>query len=689
MLGRFKIGQKLSLIALAFFVPLSITTYFLLDEKSIKIDFAESEMLGVEYLRPLSELLVLANQHAEATRRLQDGDADAKTDVARLRAAMEPALRMMEIVDSRMGKQLLTSEDDMAARKRVMAHPSAIAKTWEALRPQEGDRQRSTELHSEMISGLRNLITHIGDTSKLILDPDLDTYYNMDILLLREPEIIDRVFGLQADTQQVIAKGGMTSISDRASLAGKIDLLEYQTETTIADIKTVISELGNFSARSNHEMQQQVTDVLTARGQKVTNSIGALVALVRANVIVPEKPSLEPAALHAAAQAAVTASTELWQTSFDQQSRMLEIRRDGDLTRQRAALWSVLFAVVLSICLTVLVGRSITKPVARAAGVAEQLARGELPEKIDIGTARDEPSMLLASINKMLQFLDLRKTMGMLNEASGIIVKAIADLDEQTNAQSGAIGRQAAALQETQVTSQEIKQTSEVAAQKASEILRVAERAEEVSRSGEATLEQTLDGLADIGSHVQTIADEIGKLSSRTAQIVAITQTVKDLADQSNMLALNAAIEAVRSGEHGKGFAVVAREIRNLADQSIQATDRVKEILDSTSGAVQLVVSTTDKGKQRMEAGIEQLRASGDNLRELATIVRESSDGVRQIAAAVGQQNAGIVQIFAAVTEQTKMMEETTQRLDATREAASVVMKVSKDVSEVAGRFRL
>src|SRR5205823_5185129 len=123
-------------------------------------------------------------------------------------------------------------------------------------------------------------------------------------------------------------------------------------------------------------------------------------------------------------------------------------------------------------------------------------------------------------------------------------------------------------------------------------------------------------------------------------QIRGITETVKDLADQSNMLALNAAIEAVRSGEHGKGFAVVAREIRSLADQSIQATNRVRDILEDLGATIEGAVSITERGKQKMESSIALVRTSGDSLRELSGIVKDTSSAVRQIAAAVSQQNA-------------------------------------------------
>jgi methyl-accepting chemotaxis protein len=170
-------------------------------------------------------------------------------------------------------------------------------------------------------------------------------------------------------------------------------------------------------------------------------------------------------------------------------------------------------------------------------------------------------------------------------------------------------------------------------------------------------------------------------------QIGSITQTVKDLADQSNILALNAAIEAARSGEHGKGFAVVAREIRHLADQSIQATNRVHELLESVGTATRQAVSFAETGGQRIDAELDQVKQSGESLRQLSKIVQESTAGVRQIAAAVNEQNVGISQIFTAVIDQNRMMDETVQRLDQTREATNQVKAASMSLTQVADQF--
>ena len=261
-------------------------------------------------------------------------------------------------------------------------------------------------------------------------------------------------------------------------------------------------------------------------------------------------------------------------------------------------------------------------------------------------------------------------------------------LETATSSQNATVTRQATALQETQVTAEEIRQTSQVAARTAEGILADIAKAETAGEKGSAALEQSLRSLADILDNVRGTAASIGELGERTRQIGGITNTVKDLADQSNMLALNAAIEAVRSGEHGKGFALVAREIRRLADQSIQSTERVREILESVRLAVSTAVGGSEEGARRVEGSLEQMRASAEHLRALASVVRENSSAVRQIASAVSQQNAGVNQVFAAVVDQSKMMEETVKQLDGTLKAVGTLKDVTGSLAEVLGQVQ-
>jgi methyl-accepting chemotaxis protein len=344
--------------------------------------------------------------------------------------------------------------------------------------------------------------------------------------------------------------------------------------------------------------------------------------------------------------------------------------------------------VALSAGGSFLLARRITRPLRSLSEMVGRIVQqGDLTEPLPPSQRKDEVGDLANAFAQMVEHL--RGTTASLQHGMRVLQATVSELEQANRQQERNIARQAAALQQTQVTAQEIKQSSLLAAEKADMVLSVAERAEEVGRLGEAALTGGLGGFEELRVQVEQMALRIAQLSERSQQIGGITQTVKELADQSNMLALNAAIEAVRSGEHGKGFSVVAREIRSLADQSIQATERVRDILGDISQAMLSAAKMTELGYMRMEEGLEHVRASGSNLRELTTITQDNSAAVRQIANAVSQQNAGISHIFSAVTDLSAMMNETVLSLQATTKATHALQEVSEQMQQVARSYRI
>jgi methyl-accepting chemotaxis protein len=330
--------------------------------------------------------------------------------------------------------------------------------------------------------------------------------------------------------------------------------------------------------------------------------------------------------------------------------------------------------------------RGIAQPIsALSQAVTHVLEEGDLSHRVEVNS-RDEVGELAHAFSRMME--QLRQTTVGLQQGTRVLTGAVAELSQAAEHQERNLARQAAAIQETQVTAQEIQQTSKMAEERSRAVLEVTGRAEEVGRLGEQTLGASIEGLQELHEKVGKLASTIITLGNRTQQIGEIAQTVKDLADQSNMLALNAAIEAVRSGEHGKGFGVVAREIRALADQSIESTDRVRELLDDIGKSIQDTVSMTEKGQQQMQGGLSQIKASGESLRELTSIVKDNAGAARQIAVAVNQQNAGISQIFTAVTDLSSLMEETMQGVQATTRATSSLREAAERMESVARTYR-
>lgn len=321
---------------------------------------------------------------------------------------------------------------------------------------------------------------------------------------------------------------------------------------------------------------------------------------------------------------------------------------------------------------------------AEAVGKAiEGLANGRVvsPE----WASTDEIGDLSSGMNTVLA--RLRQLPQRLQDSATRLLSAGEDLSTANREQQEGLSLQAAALQEAQVTAQEIKQTSVMAAERAEEVLKVTGRSETLGRLGESAIEESMTGLSSIQEVVGNLLEHLQKLQQRASQIGGITETVKTLADRSNILALNAAIESVRSGEHGKGFGVVAREIRTLANQSSDAAGRINTILDEVTQAIREAADIGEQGSRQLENGLRQMRTSSESLRELSQLAQNNSAAVRQIAAAVTQQNAGITQVFKAIDELSRNMGDTLNRLTSTQEAASTLKVVSEEVGQLARQF--
>src|SRR5882724_7613 len=130
LLGRLKIWQKIALIGLVFTIPLALTTHYLLDEKNYKIDFAQWELYGDEYLRPTSEFLESVLMHKSLARQRLAGDANVKGELVKLEARVASQLKDLEDVDVKLTGPLKTGASDLKERNRTSASPSAIRATW-------------------------------------------------------------------------------------------------------------------------------------------------------------------------------------------------------------------------------------------------------------------------------------------------------------------------------------------------------------------------------------------------------------------------------------------------------------------------------------------------------------------------------------------------------------------------------
>jgi len=323
--------------------------------------------------------------------------------------------------------------------------------------------------------------------------------------------------------------------------------------------------------------------------------------------------------------------------------------------------------------------RHATEPVARAAAVEAALKVLFL----DFGIALDAYVSSGTSQEEQLK----RSFIHQLTSAAEQLNQASLNILMATSAQSTSASEQAAAINEITSTINEVKQTSQQALEKAQAVIGVAERSVEASKVGGRAVEQSIEGMHQIKEQVESIAEKILALSEQTQMIGEIIATVNDIAEQSKLLALNASIEAAKAGEHGKGFAVVSMEIRNLAEQSKQATVQVRKILGEIQKATNSAVIVTEEGSKRVETGVELANSAGVNIHQLSEAIEESARMAKQIAASAKQQSIGMEQVSIAMSNINKASGENVKSIKQTEQVSRSLGALTGQINKLIEEF--
>ncbi|WP_280020956.1 methyl-accepting chemotaxis protein [Achromobacter mucicolens] len=326
-----------------------------------------------------------------------------------------------------------------------------------------------------------------------------------------------------------------------------------------------------------------------------------------------------------------------------------------------ANLWMIVIgsiAVVCGLLMSVLLTRSITRPLSDAVRVARTVAANDLTSTI-VARSGDEIGQLMMALESMNANLAatvarIRTGVDSIASASGEIAAGNTDLSSRTE-------QQAASLEETAASMEQLSSTVKQNADSAKQANQLAAAASETASRGGAT--------------VSEVVSTMSAISASSVKISDIVSVIDGIAFQTNILALNAAVEAARAGEQGKGFAVVAAEVRTLAQRSAQAAKEIKVLIEDTV--------------QKIGQGSGSAERAGATMQEIVSSVQRVTDIMGEIAAASAEQADGIEQVNRAVAQMDEVTQQNAALVEEAAAAAGSMQDQSADLTRAVSAFRL
>jgi len=336
----------------------------------------------------------------------------------------------------------------------------------------------------------------------------------------------------------------------------------------------------------------------------------------------------------------------------------------------------------------------IIRPIAKVAAGLKDIAQGEGDLTVRLAvTSNDEVGELSKWFNIFMEkLLAIIKEIGVnadtLTTSSNDLSGLSSNMSDGADNMSSKSNTVATAAEEMSTNISSIAAAMEQASTNISLVETAAEQMtatiNEIARNSENARSIT----GSVVSRANDATQKIDELGNGAKEIGKVTETITEISEQTNLLALNATIEAARAGEAGKGFAVVANEIKELARQTAEATqdikDRINKIQSSTSGAV-----TQVEGISKVIHDVNEIVTT------IATAVEEQSVTTKEIAGNVAQASGGIQEVSENIAQLSTVSGEIARDIadvnqasnDMSNSSSHVDMR-SQDLSKLAAQLK-
>ncbi len=730
--GNLRIPYKLALLVIPLLFPIFYLLFSLVFEQRSDINFVRAEKQGVLFLQQTSALIKAIAEHRGLSAAVLSGNGDLAIERSK---KAEEVRRNLQLI-----QQINRAEGDPFGLAKDL---EGLEANWNTLQAVNYSTNRNFVEHTRLIQQLTVLTEKIAAGSNLLLDPTRQSYWLVDTVVYRLPPVVEALSQIQglgtsalqtkslAPEQEKRLSGLLASLVNRGTNLGEIASLTAPLERSVQNALAVNPTLGD-------SLSEQV---VSARA--ITESAGELTR----REILSKQFTLEPTLYFEQLSRPVDAYFAVGNAGFSQLNTALDQRLGQLVNNQVLSLFIVVSTLLLALWLIVGVLNSILAPVRELTKTAQHLGEGNLSSLVHL-RSNDELGLVGKTLNQSILTLrslleqqeeerqrglqlqqnvrhflnvasqiaqgDLTKRGEVSNDVLGNVVDAVnltveeialllegvkqaaesvnqsaAQMDQLTSSIAAGALSQAREVsqvqQQTQVVTSSIRQMAESAGLTA----QAAQKTLESAQQGRQAVTQTLSGMSDIRREMQAIAENIGALAQRSAEIENITRVLEDFASQTNLLALNASFEAAGAGAAGRRFAIIAEEIRKLAEESARETNRVSLLVQQVQSDIARVVEQVQEGVREVETGYGVATGAGSRLEEIAKLAAQSASLAQEISGLAQSQVSVVERVDQAVQKIAHTAQQTGNESQEGRQSAEAMRVLAQELSRNLGRFRL